>query len=335
MSTRETLALGKGYYELVRTVLAENIRTGRIPLGTRLYTAAVADRLGLSPSPVRRALDRLAAEGILAAHPQQGYVVGPAPPKVAPGRENLHRLDLDLSLLETGRSTPLVPRWETILEEVEGAVLRAIPFGTFQISEAGLCEHFGVSRTISREVLARLNGQGLIEKTRSSHWIVGPLSARTLDEMHEMRRLLEPQALCEAAPRLDPGLLTAMEQDLERLRASGGRGDAPEIDALETALHRDLIAACRNRRMIATIRGLQVAHVVDGLFRAHIGVHDAGATIDEHRMVVLHLLGRDAEGAAQALRRHLDLDHQRVRARLKVLSIFDAPNDLPYLIRIH
>ncbi len=94
-----------------------------------------------------------------------------------PGRENLHLLDLDLSLLESGKSTPLAPRWETILEEVKQGVLRAIPFGTFQISETGICDHFGVSRTVSREVLARLDMQGHVEKSRSSHWIVGPLSA--------------------------------------------------------------------------------------------------------------------------------------------------------------
>ena len=59
------------------------------------------------------------------------------------------------------------------------------------------------------------------------------------------------------------------------------------------------------------------------------------ALLDEHDIVLAHLIRRDSEGAGQALRRHLDLQHQRTRARLKVLSIFDAPNDLPYLTRIH
>jgi hypothetical protein len=48
-----------------------------------------------------------------------------------------------------------------------------------------------------------------------------------------------------------------------------------------------------------------------------------------------HLLLHDAEGAATALRYHLEADHQRSRARLKVLSVFDAPDVAPYLTRIH
>lgn len=325
----------KGYYKLIRTVLAENIQSGRIPRGTRLYTAAVADRLALSGPPVRRALDELMAEGVLVPHPQHGYVVGPDTGEAAGGRENLHLLDLDLSLLENGSSTPFAPRWETILEEVEHGVLRAIPFGTFQISEAGICDHFGVSRTVSRDVLARLNGRGLIEKNRSSHWIVGPLAARTLDETHEMRRLLEPLALVGAAPRVEKEELLVMRDTLDALREWDGRCTNDEIAALEIALHRDLLGRCRNRRLITTILSLQISHVVDELFRSHIGIQDESALLEEHAMVVANLLGRDAEGAARALGRHLDFEHQRTRARLKVLSIFDAPNDLPFLTRIH
>jgi DNA-binding GntR family transcriptional regulator len=326
----------KGYYKLVHAVLRENIRQGRIPAGTRLYTAAVADRLALSPPPVRRALDQLKTEGVLVAHHQHGYVVGgQSDDAVQQGRENLHLLDLDLSLLEGGKTTPLAPRWEMILEEVEQRVLHSIPFGTFQISEAGICDYFGVSRTVSREVLARLDVQGLVEKSRSSHWIVGPLSARTLDETHEMRRLLEPQALVDASPRLEMDTLEAMRQDIEALRRHGSTGDVDEIASLERGLHRELLEKCRNRRMLATIRNLQVAQVVDELFRAHIGKQDETSLLDEHDMVLIHLIKRDAQGAAHALRRHLDLQHQRTRARLKVLSIFDAPNDFPYLTRIH
>ena len=240
----------KGYYKLVGAVLKENIAQGRIPPGTRLYTAAVADRLALSPPPVRRALDQLMEDGLLVAHHQHGYIVGNKTDENAPqGRENLHLLDLDLSLLDSGKSTPLAPRWEMVLKEVERRVLYSIPFGTFQISETGICDHFGVSRTVSREVLARLDVQGFVEKSRSSHWIVGPLSARTLDETHEMRRVLEPQAVIDASPRIDTASLEAMQTAINKLRSAEG-GVAPEdISSLELSLHADLFEACRNRRM--------------------------------------------------------------------------------------
>ena len=63
-----------------------------------------------------------------------------------------------------------------------------------------MCEHFEVSRTVVRDVLGRLNHDGLIEKDRWSHWTAGPLTARDVQESYEMRRLLEPAALRLSAP---------------------------------------------------------------------------------------------------------------------------------------
>ena len=55
------------YYQLVRDVLAQNIESGKLPAGTRLYTAAVADRLGTSRPPAKRAIEMLVREGLLSA----------------------------------------------------------------------------------------------------------------------------------------------------------------------------------------------------------------------------------------------------------------------------
>ena len=55
----------------------------------------------------------------------------------------------------------------------------------------------------------------------------------------------------------------------------------------------------------------------------------------EHRLVLDHMLFGDKGGTEAALRFHLDADHERARARLKVLSVFDDPEVAPYLIRIH
>ena len=55
----------------------------------------------------------------------------------------------------------------------------------------------------------------------------------------------------------------------------------------------------------------------------------------EHALVFDHASIGDVEGAASAMRYHLDADHERARARLKVLSVFDAAEIAPYLVRIH
>ena len=66
-----------------------------------------------------------------------------------------------------------------------------------------------------RDVLGRLHERGIIAKTPSSHWIVGPLTAESVRERFQVRRLLEPEALRLAGDRID---LEKIAQSLQRER---------------------------------------------------------------------------------------------------------------------
>lgn len=320
-------ALPKPYFEIVQDWARDNVAVGRLPSGTRLTVAAVADRLGLSRSPVKRALESMVQSGHLTRDLRSGYIVGAAAP-AAPVAVNLFMLplpDLDAQAGQLARSS-----WERILDEVAEATAASIPFGIYQISETGIGEHFGVSRTVTREVLSRLQERGAIGKDRASHWIAGPLSARMLDDEHALRRLLEPAALGDAA-----GLIRAeVPAMLARLdRASPGCPPA-EMDQIEADLHDTAVALQPNRRLAATLQHLRTARRVNRLFATHVVQHDETALLAEHRLVLDHLVLGDGEGAAAALRHHLDADHARTRERLKVLSVFEDPVVAPYLSRV-
>lgn len=326
-------AVNKPYYQIVREMLADNIASGNLPAGTLLLASVVADRLQVSRPPVKRALELLIGDGIISEGPERGYVVGQAGSFKKIIRTNLHGLALDLPAeLAENRGQP---SWERIYDETETEVLNCIPFGTFQISESMMGEHFVVSRTVVREVLLRLDARHLITKDRSSHWLAGPFSARMLDEAHAVRRLMEPCALEDCAPRLQPGLLEEMRGRLGTARRTDAAPSPNQLDGLETDLHVTLLQPLRNRRLAEIVRLSQISLVINRLFARHIGVHDETDLLNEHRLVLDHLELKDVAGATAALRRHLDLDHQRARARLKVLSIVDAPSVPPYLSRVH
>lgn len=63
----ETLERAEPLGERVYAVLRENLRTGRIARGVPLQEAALAAQLGVSRTPVREALARLASEGLVIA----------------------------------------------------------------------------------------------------------------------------------------------------------------------------------------------------------------------------------------------------------------------------
>ncbi len=317
--------MSKAHYEIVQAWLLENIAEGNLPSGTRLTVATVADRLRISRSPVKRALDLLAGEAVLTRDGGQGFVVGPATTGAA-GPANLFTLHLS----DPGDEALARPGWERILDDVAEAVAVAIPFGIYQISEAGIGDHFGVSRTVTREVLARLQERGVIGKDRASHWVAGPLSARMLDDEHGLRRLLEPAALSEAAAALRP----MVPEMLQRLADAGPHCPPADMDLIESDLHDRCLPLQQNRRLSATLAQLRTARRVNRLFALHIVQHDEAATLAEHRLVWDHIALGDPAGAAVALRHHLEADHLRTRERLKVLSVFVDPVVAPYLERV-
>ncbi len=315
------------YYAIVEAWVEENISARSLPPGTRLTVATVADRLGLSRSPVKRALDGLARARRLTVDGRNGYVVGSKPMPAAPVA-NLFALPL--SEPASLAAAEVRPGWERIMDDVTEAVTTAAPFGIWQVSEAELCAHYGVSRTVIREVLARLHERGALGKDRAGHWIAGPLSARMLDEEHGLRVLLEPAALAEAAP--------ALRAAAPALRGKIDAADPhcpPEVMAvLEADLHDAALPHLANRRIAATLRQLSAARTVNRLFATHVARHDESALLAEHRLVVDHLALGDAPGAAAALHHHIEADHVRTRARLRVLSVFPDPVTAPWLGRV-
>jgi DNA-binding GntR family transcriptional regulator len=322
------------HFKIVEEMLARNIADGRLPAGTQLMASGLAKRLDVSRAPATRALKELAARGLIVQIDGYGYMVC-GQGATTPVRRNLHELDFGFDLDQTRNEALVAPSWERILQRVENDILNCTPFGTFMISETGLGQHFEVGRSVVREVLSRLHGRRLIRKDRQSHWIAGPLSARMLNQGHEMRRQLEPLAIASAIPDLSRTELAAMRETV-RVSLNGGLALSPEqMESIEVALHCTCVNASRNHLLIDMVKTVQYSGIVNRLFANYIGVHDTSAILSEHRLVFDHMLIGDRGGTEVALRFHLDADHERSIARLKVLSIFDAPETASYLARIY
>jgi DNA-binding GntR family transcriptional regulator len=62
-------------WQRVHTHLREEILSGQLPAGTELQEVALSRTLGVSRGPIREAIGRLAAEGLVTVRPRRGAVV--------------------------------------------------------------------------------------------------------------------------------------------------------------------------------------------------------------------------------------------------------------------
>jgi DNA-binding GntR family transcriptional regulator len=149
--------------ESVVTLAYEQLRAlilaGDLTPGSRLAQAEMADRLGVSRTPVREALRRLAGEGLVEFHPNRGFRTADLGLEAV-----LRRLEVRL-LLEPGIAALAAERrGDDDLRELKRAIVR----------EAEASDAAG-AHDASREfhiLLARASGNFELERTLESLWIV-------------------------------------------------------------------------------------------------------------------------------------------------------------------
>ena len=317
-------------YAAIKDSLSQAIRNGSLPKGTVLTEGRIAGLFGTSRTPVRTALNELLEEGLIARFEGRGFVVS-GRGKVTPARVPLTR-----EMLGLAPGLPPEPQPATaqrIARRFEDSLALALPFGLYRINEQAAADHFDVSRTIVRELLSRFQDRGLVRKDLRSHWVVGPLTARDVAHYFNIRGKLEPLALLESAPQMEPAEIQRMWQAADDAISGRTELTAALIEELENDIHVRLLARSSNGYLLRMIHQTQIALVVNRVFASYVGARPFEVALREH-LIVLEFIKRGAhQAAAQALEEHMRLAAERTRMRLMAISVFPEP-DLPrYLQR--
>ena len=321
---REAVGLaaeGGSIQSRIHAILTTMIADGRLQPGERLIETHVAAAFGVSRSPVRAALVALWHERRLRRVDGRGYLVsGPAALAMA-GRP----ATLDVAAIEP---TPL---WSHIYADVESTLARHVLFHSVRLTEARLGQHFGVSRTVVRDVLGRMHATGLVGKERPGRWQVDRLTPERLQHLYELRWLLEPAALRQAAPRVPPAWLSSVAHRI-RSQAPISTGDPALFDHLEQDLHVELLGHCPNLELLRALQPTRLLLVLNRYLR-ELSIAPpapmARTTMNEHLEVVDLLLAGRVEQACSALERHLRHSAEIWRSRYRKARFVAHGEPLP------
>jgi len=312
-------------YELITRVLRSNIQGGTLPEGLVLLEGPIAAVMQTSRVPVQTALRQLMDEGLVHRFDGRGYLVGPQGKSIAPLRRDIGEFTLDVP---EGVDDALQTRgtWRHVYEEVEEQVASCQIFGEFRIVETELSDYLGVSRTVARDVLARLQERGLVRKNASSHWIAGPLTARTVREKFELRSIIEPAALRMSAPFI-------LYPDVEHLLEMIDSDVTLTSEMLSDALLELCIAQAPNTTLVDMIRSNRL--LLSSVNRAltALGLPNDEAMIDQYRTLFDLIARHPIDSAAEYLRDHVQIMARRNLARMKIVAVISETGDFaPYLI---
>lgn len=172
------------------------------------------------------------------------------------------------------------------------------------LQEASLATQLGVSRTPVREALARLASDGLIVGEGRS-FSVPALTDADIEDIYELRFLLEPQALREIAEsRPDARTLAPLRRALDDMAAAHASGDGAEFMEANYRFRAGWMAHVPNRRLGRAIE-LYADHV--RYLRAFtLGDADVRAAVMAGlERLYAALSAGDGAGAADAMLAHL------------------------------
>jgi DNA-binding GntR family transcriptional regulator len=190
--------------------------------------------------------------------------------------------------------------YKTIGEMVYAVIREAIVGGALPpgewLRQETLAEAIGVSRIPVRTALLQLESEGLVTFRPHRGAQVRTLSARQIDEIYELRILLETHAL-----RLSMASMTQERLDTLRDLAEALDGEpqgSPFLD-LRVRFYRELYAAENHPLLVQMIEEL----------RGHVGRYLLGFRVEHarrHATLVRYLAAGDAPGAESWLRQHLE-----------------------------
>ncbi|MCX5395300.1 GntR family transcriptional regulator [Streptomyces sp. NBC_00094] len=208
---------------------------------------------------------------------------------------------------------------DSVYEAVKAMVMDHVIQPGARVGIDALSRSLGVSPTPVREALARLESDGLVVKrSLSGYRATVLLDRRGVEELFEMRLLLEPRAAALAAEHVGEAELDRIEALVEEMQGLPDKGESYAVygrfAVLDQRFH-DALAVASGRTMLAA--AVERLHTHLHLFRLSPVAGGSPATMGEHSRILRAVLRRHPERAAEAMREHLELSLDRHLGRYR------------------
>jgi DNA-binding GntR family transcriptional regulator len=187
-------------------------------------------------------------------------------------------------------------------------------------SAPALAERLGVSATPVREAMLDLAKDGLVEPVRNRGFRITVVDDEALDEISELRHLLEVPAIGMVIGRAGDEELIPLFEKVNAIERAAEDRDVAQFLLADRDFHLSLLALAGNGRLVRLVLQLRIQTRLIGIK----GLAESGQLMSsalEHRPILEAVCRRDVAEAERLMRLHLDHTRESWAGRIPAAEI--------------
>jgi len=184
---------------------------------------------------------------------------------------------------------------------------KQIEHGTRLIQD-NLAKELGTSRIPVRHALQKLEMDRLVKQNNRGHYFVQTISKSDIDEIYNIRILIETYAAKQALPNLCENDFSELRRLNSEMKQSGDMGDLSRWYILNRTFHLLIYKASgmpRLLEMITSLRDVQPGR------SSHLIITEYVKSFNEHRAIISALESQNLKDVETLLQDHLRSAHSR------------------------
>ncbi|MCC2650931.1 MAG: GntR family transcriptional regulator [Microvirga sp.] len=190
-----------------------------------------------------------------------------------------------------------------------------------KLTEDVIGERFGVSRTIVRTVLARLNAEGLVDMQPNKGATIAQPSLSEAHDVFETRMCLERQVLARLSEKVTADDIERLQRHVQ-LETKANEHDGPAAIRLAGEFH-ILLASLSGNGVLARYVDEMVSRC-SLILALYSRPHSSDCSINEHQQIIDALRAGNSQAAIDAMDHHL----KAVTDRALLSSAADKHRDI-------
>lgn len=213
-----------------------------------------------------------------------------------------------VSTITTESSNIAIVHKRSYRDQVRRALEAALVAGELKPGELYsaplLGERFGVSATPVREAMLALAKDGFVVAERNRGFRVVEMSERDLDEISQIRLMLEVPATVEVVKIIAPTVLDRLDEIADEIVDAAARGDMIDYLDADRRFHVELISQLGNGRLTELVDRLRRQTRLFGLDALSV-TGKLVASAEEHHELVKAIRARDTTGTRRLITSHI------------------------------